>query len=393
MSIRVSCPFCNSSAVLPARPPTGRTACPRCGEVFPVTAAEEVDEPPTPAGPAAAPPSGPLPAARSLLVSLLLAAAVLGAGLYFYRPFGSSQPPPPPPADAHPPGTVPPAALAGLRYLPAGVNVAFAVQPAPLLVYADRTNADPTVLLAAPGVPVTFTAALDRLGLPLDRIDHVAGGLSVADDNLPGLTLVLRLRQPVADEAAFLRALRAEKKPKAGRVTYAVTLANLPLTMTQVDDRTYLFGLTDRDLSAADHPPEAPALPAELRAALATRLSPASFAWAATDAERWADKKLVGAVLKGYVRGAKDPKVKDRLTKLTLGRQTVVGVSLEPNPQLRIAVRTADAESATALRAYFAEKLAGEKAVVGGEGEWADADVAIDPKAGADTVRKLLPDR
>jgi hypothetical protein len=357
--------------------------------MFAVKDAEEAGE--LPAGdtnPGASAPGspGPLPSRTALLLSCGLAAVVLAAGLYFYWPFGGSPPPSQP--DTLPPGTTPPAALAGLRHLPAGANVVFAVQPGPVLAYAERTGADPKAVLATLMIPREAVDGLERAGLPLDRIDHVVGGVTLTPADLfPGFALVLKLRQPVADEERFLQALKAEKKPKAGRPVYAVFLAGLPLTMTTIDDRTYLFGFLEKDLSAADAPPGPAALPPALRDAITTKLSPASFAWAATDAAAWADM----AVVKAFATNSKDPRVRDRFELLGRGRQAVVGASLEPDPRLRVAVRTRDAEAAGGLREYLAGKL--PAAAVGGEGEWAEADVPFDPAAGGDVLRRLLGEK
>src|SRR5947209_5152810 len=182
MRIRVSCPHCNSSVVLPERPATGRAACPRCGEMFPVRDVEEVAdeasggrEPPVSSlQQGAHARRSPLPTGRALLASVAVAAVVLGGGLYYFR--GPAKPQAAQQSDDRPPGVVPPAAVAGLRYLPAGTNIAFALQPAPLVAYAEKTNADPKALLTAAGVPAEVTSTRDRPGLPLTTTDQVAGG-------------------------------------------------------------------------------------------------------------------------------------------------------------------------------------------------------------------------
>jgi hypothetical protein len=353
--------------------------------MFPVRDAEELAD--DASGPDDAKQQGadalrsPLPSGRALLVSVVLAVMLLGGGLYFFRP--PSTPHATQQAEDRPPGVVPPQAVVGLRYLPAGTNIAFAFQPAPLVAYAAGTGADPKALLSAAGVPAEITSTLDRLGVPLPAIDHVAGGVTVGD-SLPGFALVLVLRQPLSDEERFLQSLHAEKKAIAGRPVYSVNLPALQ-EMTRIDDKTYLFGLAGSDLSAAHHPPEP--LPKSLQEALTTRLSPASFAWVATDSDRWGEKKLV----KTFAERSKDAKVRERLALLGKGRQAVVGISLEPEARLRLAIRTADAETGKRLREYFAEKMTGENAKIGGEGEWAEVNAAFDPKA--EQWRKLVSEK
>jgi hypothetical protein len=307
-----------------------------------------------------------------MLLSLGLAALILAVGLAVLRPW--QKPAPPVPPVAPPPVTVPPLALDGLRYLPATANVVLAVQPAPLVGYAGRTGIDAKQLLLAAGVPERVTGVLDQLGLPLDGIDQLVVGASLTNEALPGLTAVLRLRQPLADEDGFLRRMRAEKRPVAGRPVWTVS-AGLPLMLTRMDGRTYLFALTDAGFAAADapHPAGGGHLPKGLRETIADRLSPASFVWLATDAENWADKPALKLGLK-----------KDQLERLARGRAAAVGVSLEPDPVLRVAVRAKDAATADEARGVLRERLGG----AGGEGEWATAETPLDPKGEA--VRKLV---
>lgn len=373
MSIRVACPHCNGVVTLAAVPPSGRAACPRCGELIPVKGAEPVpDDVPQPAALAPHPPGFP---SRALLLSLGLAAVILVIGMSIFRPWEQTSPQP---VADRPPGTTPPAALAGLGYLPPTANVVLAVQPAPLLAYAERTKADPKELLTRSGVPAPVTDALDRFGLPLDQIDSAVVGLSLTDQALPGVTGVLTLRRPVADEDEFLRRLRAEKKPVAGRPVYTVT-AGFPLVMTKVDPTTYLFGLTDTDLKAADapHPPGGGHLPVDLRESLTARLSPASFAWVATASEKWAEKPVLKLALKA-----------PQLVPLTQIRAAAVGVSLEPDPVLKVALKPADADARGWVRAEIGGRV-GELASINDAGDWVTVETPVDLRGGADVGRML----
>ena len=393
MTVRVSCPFCNTGLTLPGTPPTGRVQCPRCGESFPVkptdgedTAVEQVEPGPAPStnGTPAdhAEPSGP-PSPRSFgapaFVAACLVAAVLGVGLYVLlrRDGADTRPTDPGDNPSKAAVTVPPPAVPGLAYLPADTSVAFAVQPGPLLAYAERTQADPRQLLAAAGVPDRVFATLDSAGVPLDRIDHLAGGLVLAADNaFPRVLVALALRQPPADEAAFRKALGAERVTAAsGAARDRVNLGGLPAEMVRLDPKTYLFGTDGRDLDPAGKLAGRGSghLPAGLRESVG-KLSPASVAWAATDAGDWSKNPSVQLLAR--VRKADWPQ------RLAGVRAAAVGVSLEPDPKLTLAVRAADAAGASKLAGAFTKAFAGKEPVIGESGEWASAEVPFDPKTG-----------
>ncbi len=392
--VQLSCPYCNSGVSLEGVPPPGRAVCPRCGEAFPVKPpADDAPRLPeaSPNGPPAAPPEiDEGPPGRSLrtpaLVGAILGAVVLAVGLYVVvRPPGGRATAPTDLGGPKPAATVPPAALPGLAYLPADTNVAFAVQPGPVLIHAERANTDPRQLLTRAGIPEAVPAALDRLGLSLERIDHVCGGLAVAGDNaIPRVFVALLLREPPDDPAEFRRRLHATQfTAPSGATRFKADLAGLPVEMANPDPRAYLFATAGADLDAAgrragrgsEH------LPAGLRESLA-QLSPASVAWAATDADRWADKPAV----KLLAAARKQPDLPARLEAI---RAAAVGVSLEPEPILTAAVRTADPDAAAKLRGQAA--AAGrEKVRVGGEGPWVAVEGPPEQDAWA-WLQALLP--
>jgi hypothetical protein len=114
------------------------------------------------------------------------------------------------------------------------------------------------------------------------------------------------------------------------------------------------------------------------------RLSPASFAWAATDADDWS----ANPGLKVLAALAKRPDLPARLAGV---RAAAVGVSLEPEPRLTAAVRAADADAARALREQVADAAAGrEKVQVGGDGAWVTAAAPADKGAG-ELLQAILP--
>jgi hypothetical protein len=382
MAVNVSCPYCNAGVALAEVPPSGRTVCPRCGEAFPVRpsadAGEAAPSAPPPATASVRTPNEPPRSTRSLaLLGAVLGVVVVAVGLYaVYRYPGGRVPEPTDPGAPRPAATIPPAALPGLAYLPAETNIVFAVQPGPLLAYAGRTQTDPRRLL-----PDQLLSLLDRLGLRLDQIDHAAGGLALGGDRPLKGFLVLALRDPPADRSAFLKQLDARQLTTAsGQTQYRVDggAFPLPLLMTNPDPRLYLFGTDEQDLEAApgragrgsDH------LPAGLRESIA-RLSPASFAWAATDTDRWSQNpgvKVLSAL-------AKQPDLPARLAGVWA---LAVGASLEPEPRLTTAVRADSPNAAEKFQERAVAAAAGKEEVqVGVEGTWVTVDGPPDADAWA----------
>jgi hypothetical protein len=336
-------------------------------------------EPPTPTAPH--PPQAQKSSVlRPLAIALVLVG--LGAGLLYFR--GSLRRPEP----VEPPrvGALPPLELRGLGYLPPDCNLAFAVQPGPLLAYAERNNQDPRTVLTQAGVPPVVLATLDRLGLPLADIDHVAGGITVPDADLSELRLAfaLVLRQPL-DEVRFLEQLKAKRADQGGNTWYDVTFAGFPLKLVKVTDRVWVFGWGERDLDPAVSG-TAIQLPAGLREVIAARVPPDSAGWVASDTARWTEKKPVAALLQF---AAWTP---DRIAVLAKGRAATVGVTLGDPPRLHVAVRCADSGSAERLRAYFAEKATAPGSGHGGGGDWATLDLPADPATGFRAVKDMLSD-
>ncbi len=374
MTVPVSCPYCNASVSLAGVPPTGRALCPRCGEAFPVRPSSGEETPPLSVASANGPPhelpradSPPVQSLRPpVLLGLALGLVVLGVGLYLvFRNPGGGVTDPADTGPSKPAATVPPAALAGLAYLPPETNIAFAVQPGPVLARAEQTQTDPRAAFAGAGVPDRVLATLDRIGLKPEQIHHVAGGLTLAKDRPMKAVVALRLREPLADRTAFLKHLKATQTTAAsGQVRYSVDLGGLAMVMTSPDPRTYLFALDPADLEppARTGPPDAH-LPAGLRESLG-RLSPASFAWAATDADDW----VANPGLKVLAALAKRPDLPARLAGV---RALAVSVSLEPEPRLTASIRAADTDAAKMLQERMASAIAGqERLQLGTQDEW-----------------------
>ena len=384
MTVRVSCPSCNTGFTLPAAPPDGRAACPRCGDVFPTRGrVEEV------AGdaPASYPPTAPARTSRpkARLVALVVGMGLVGlaAGGGWYALYGRPKPLPPEPEPTPAAEVTPPVELRGLGYLPPGANVAFAVRPGPVLAFAARTNQNPRDLLTRAGVPASALAALDRAGVTLPQIDHVVGGALVPDADLGQLrlTLALVLTRPLADEDKFLEQLKARRAVANGKTRYDVEFAGLPLRLARVSPTTWVFGWADKDLDATEG--AAAALAPGLRESIAEKLPPDAAAWVATDSAAWADKNSVKFLVGQFGK-------KEWLPALAKGRAAVAGLTFADAPRLRVFVRGADTAVGEHLRAYFAKKSTGDGVRTGGAGEWALFDAPADPQTGFAAVKGFL---
>ncbi len=354
MSVRVGCPFCNHTATLPAVPPGGRAACDRCGETFPVSGAVETTAEADPPRPPAAEPSP-----RLWLLALLPGVVALAVAAWVvFRPPAPAAVPPPPPASG--PISWPPPIVPLLALLPADIGLAFAVQPGPLLAHAGRAGDDPQKLLAGLGVPDRVFTTLADAGLPLDRIDLLAGGLVFpADSAIPRAVVAVRPKPP-ATVAGVVEKLKATRMGvRDGGDWFHATVGGLPVALADRDG-VLLVATWDDGLDQPRRPPGSGHLPAGLRDTLG-QLSPSAFAWVAADAADWTDKPAV----KAAVLILKRPEL---LERLKLVRSAAVGLSLEPELTVKATVKAAGDEAA--LRDKLAAAVAGKDVLVGGADGW-----------------------
>ncbi len=395
MPVRVSCPLCNAASVLPHAPADRRAVCPRCGETFPVTAVEEVSNAASLNGTPAAVPTrrgqrafrGRVSVLRAVVLMMAMGLVGVGVGMAVLASRGGFAARPTTAAD--PPAgvaVVPPADLSGLRSLFPGTNLVAAVQPAPALAYAARHGTDARELLAKAGVPTAVFATLDKAGVTLPQIDHVAAGLVLGDDRAElKLSAALVLRRPPDDEDRLLQALDARRFTRDGRTYYHVAVGGLPLVLARPNPRLAVFATDENALHALVTGDGANGgLSKEFADTIRTRLGPEAAAWAAAADADWANKpgvKLaVGTLLKKP----------DVLVRLGQGRAAVVGLSFDDPPRLRAFVRAADGPTGDRLRDWFRERVPGDAARAGGAGEWAFADAPFDPAGGTDWPRRLV---
>ena len=409
MSVRLSCPSCNANFTVGEIPPDRRATCPRCGDVFPVRGVEEegsglrgqgpgereqateVENPPPVSVPTPKPQGGSSGRRLApLAVTVGLLALAVGLAVYFTRP---RQPPPEP----EPPKTArPPAQLEGLGYLPAECNVVFAVQPGPVIAFAERTGQDPRELLARAGVPAALLSVLDQAGLKLAQVNHVAGGLFVGG-GLPGglgeqplAALALVLNQPLVNEGDFLERLNA--KHAAGRESqYDVRLDNTPFSpvLTRAAPNVWVFTLSNGAAGKSHGPGGAQFRGSEsdgVRGMVAA-VPPDAAVWAVADDEQdWTQKPLV-KLASGL------PQLNKWVPAAEEARGGMAAVSLGEQPRLKLVARVSDPETAGRVRKYFQARAAERSsAAAGGEGTLATFEAPFDPATSWGMVQKFLED-
>ncbi len=372
--MKLSCPYCNHAF---EAAPAARVTCPRCEDAFPVRggpapvhsiwsreAAQAVDL------------AGVLKQRLKQAAIVLLLIFLVIAGIVFWKireqqKFVPPDPLPPPTA-----GVTPPLELRGLGYLPPNCNLVFAVQPGPLLVYAEKTRQDPVELLTKNRIPASALGALAKAGITLQQIDHIIGGFLIPELNEePRICLVLVLRMPLVDEAKFLEQLHAKEGEWENR--FEVKFDNLPMKLAKSSPTTWVFGFTEKDLvNAADGAEMSPSC----RELIQEWVPRDAAVWAAADTARWSEKPILKLLKKEW------------LPFLAKGRAATVSLSFADEAKLRVAVRCVDTDASDKLFAYFKGKATGERSLANRVGEWTNLEVVADPKDIFTTVKGFLDD-
>ena len=377
------CPLCNTPFDLPGVP--GRVVCPRCGEAIPAkllpaiaggSVAAAVDRP-------APPEIAPGTSLRRIVqaVAVLFAAVAVAIGAVRY--FKDDPKPDATPPMAIPLPTRPPMSLAALRHFPPDTQILAAFQTSPLIQYANRIDRKPEVLLVELGLPVALFEGLAKAGIPLDQIDHIAVGASLAESMK--LSVALMLREPIRSESAFREALKARQNAdKPGRSRVDLPGLPLPLDLHKFDGTTYLFSSDATALDAMLKPQEnAEFLRPGLRESIG-KLDPSSFAWLATDNQNWAELptlKLLAALAK-----------REDLPKRLKGiRALTTGLGLSSDLSGTTAVRLADAEAIREFEAKARTRIAGPNTQMTADGDWRIVRVTgLTPAVGLPGMRSLF---
>lgn len=390
MVVRLSCPSCNTEFTLPTLPENRRALCPRCGDTFIMRGwswgAESEPDAPVANAPAR-------PAARRMPTGLrvhliALLATGLGAGVALWVAHNHPPGQQPNPEPRRPDEVIPATGLSGIGYLSVDTNIAFAVQPGPVLAYARRTNQDARELILKLGIPANVLDAILNLGIPLDQIDHIAGGTSFGDAAAElRLTLVLTLRTPPTDEDEFLKRLKAKPQP-GGKARHDAELAGLPLTLARISPTVWVFGASAKDFDSVNkggHGAGCKHLPVGLFEMLTKEVPPEAAAWLATNDERWAEKPGVKLVANTLLKKT------EWLESIKKGRAGMAAITFGEQPRMRLFVKATDAETAKKVRAFFAERAGNdEKIRHGGDGDTAFFDTPIDPAKVFTTVQQFL---
>ena len=239
-------------------------------------------------------------------------------------------------------------------------------------MHSARTR-NPAQLLAEMGLPASLFTTLANLGIPAEQVDHFAIGVSmIAAELPPPMYAVLVLRADLKEDSELRKAFKATPNPdKAGR--FNAELFGLGMTMMKRDAKTYLFASNDKNLEALNgqKPESIDHLRPGVRETLA-ELSPASFLWIATDSEVWNKNALLTVV-------ATLGQQTDLLKKLDGIRAIGLGMSIEPDLQMRLAVRTPDEAAAKSLSQKLGEAVAKEKGESDSREAWVQLRIPFEP--------------
>lgn len=363
--MKQSCPYCNHSFEIAC------AECPRCGEPLRFPGSMPADSPRENRAKRVIHPSNVFLKAHTIVVLILMLGGA-GVGLLLLSRDPKPNAPAQPPSVGTPISEVaPPLELRGLSHLPANCNIVLAVQPGPLLVYAEKHKLDPVELLTKNRVPASMLAALAKAGITLQQIDHIVAGLYLPEKGEEfRIAFVLVLRQKPADEPAFLDALKAKPVPGG----YEVLLDRFPLRMKRASETDWVLGLTGRDLEGG---PTAPGL----KAILGERIPRDAASWLAIERAEWTKKPLVAALL----RGTEWPP--DRIAILAKGQAVAASYSFGNSPRLLVSIFCADSESRTMLKKYFDRQGTASEVA-----EWATLEKPVDPQDTFGFLKSMMDD-
>ena len=351
MPVTTTCPYCRTSFPV-ENPAAQRAVCPKCGETVSVKAvAQSAPLASTAPAPSLTSPKWFKPA---LYASCVAAVVILVVGLWLIYS-GDRKPIESPPSSREQDGIRPPISLAGLGYLPGSTQVIVAVRPGPLVAIGDATRTDPKQKLAEVGLPKPVLDAVDRLGVPLTQIDHFAVGLVLSPDNTyPRVVAVLVLSKPQADEAAWWKGIGAERVSGGEHPRYKATFGVLPVHAVRAEPTVYVFATEPKDLDGLDQ--SRPTNGDHLRPALWDMLGEPAKSCVVRVGGCGGGRTLDRPAFVKFA--AKFSKREDLLPAFAPGRAVAIGLSMEPDPVLRVAVKADDAKR---VRDWFGQQFASEE--------------------------------
>jgi hypothetical protein len=211
-------------------------------------------------------------------------------------------------------------------------------------------------------------AQLEQLtGLPAQEIDHVILGLKVDDRLPPRLILLVQTLRPFSKT-------QLKEKLKAGRFPD-------PDAIRFPSDRTFVFGLTPKDVEAIPSTPSSGIghLPAPIQTALRERIDKSARIWVIGASDEW-DKTVVA----GYFM-ALSKETKDVLKKVQI---FAIGLRMEHEPTLTAGLKCSNESGARALNEYLRkQKIESLRDVtVNNEGPW----VTLQGKIDLDDLRSMF---
>jgi hypothetical protein len=313
----LTCPYCNASL----GPQANRTAgqfivCPRCGDSFPLRFSDSFTDRPPPSRSSETGIAADAPAKEVSLPSRwsnrLIAGVVLGVMFFMAggslvfmlmtqeqrRAYDTSRPPRRPGKQRGFPeveavpvvASVAPDKLAGLGYLPSGVNLLLAARIPELLAspLGMQMLRDP---IKVGGAIVRLESLPQWLGFRLEDIDHIVFAARIDEAVPPPFYVVLRTIQPYEEERLrkHLKGTRVPSPSKKMLYTFRIPQQDIQLTAWFADVHTVMLGLFADQLEAlsSERIADLRQFSTELRTVLKQRREPVAPAWIAAHSRDW----------------------------------------------------------------------------------------------------------
>jgi hypothetical protein len=325
-------------------------------------------------------------------VAIVVAVLILaGLGWAAWKRWGHGRSPTP---DVHGPATqvVPPADLPGLGYLPESTEAILAIQVPPLVErLGPEAGGDPAQVLRHLGIPDAVRETIEKVsGVGLRNADQMVVGLGFEKGRSlpPQIVVVVHTREPY-DLAGLVHRTKARTLKKAGRTLHVASASPIPeVYWWGPNDRILIGAISARDYDGVPMTPRAGIdhLRPNLARLVRERVSADACAWLVASSDKWEEYLVPYVVLPGSPLAGR----RDLLPAASLLRGVSLSVPFNPDRPAELCIERKSASGGEELRAALAERFAGTRTEVSGEGETCILRTPLDPGAVDSLINKLV---